>query len=68
MKDEDDFLPADKHQRFLQIVTFILGLCRQACTNYPKQQVFDVYFLHANKYESSLQVDANIDKKKIKVA
>ena len=30
----------------------------------PKKQVFDVYLLHANKYESSLQVDANIDKKK----
>ena len=26
-KDKVDFLPADKHQRFLQIATFILGVC-----------------------------------------
>ena len=36
VKDEVDFLLADKHQRFLQIDTIILGLCVQACPNYPK--------------------------------
>ena len=30
-----DFLLADKHQRFLQIDTIILGMCGQACPNYP---------------------------------
>ena len=35
MKNELDFLPADKPQRFLQRDTIILGLCSQACPNYP---------------------------------
>ena len=36
VNDEVDFLPTDKHQRFLQIDTIILGVCGQACQNYPK--------------------------------
>ena len=36
VKDEVDFLPADKHQRFLQIDNIILGVCEQTCPNYPK--------------------------------
>ena len=36
VKDEIDFLPVDKHQRFLQIDTIILDLCGQASPNYPK--------------------------------
>ena len=36
MKDEVDFLPTDKHQRFLQIDTIILGVCGQAYPSYPK--------------------------------
>ena len=36
MKDEVDFLPADKHQRCLQSDTVILDVCGQACPNYPK--------------------------------
>ena len=39
VKDEVDFLLADKHERFLQIDTLILGLYGQACPNYSKQQV-----------------------------
>ena len=34
--DKVDFLPADNRQRFLQIYTIILGVCGQACPNYPK--------------------------------
>ena len=33
MKDQVDFLSADKRQRFLQSDTFILGVCGQACAN-----------------------------------
>ena len=33
VKDEVDFLPADKRQRFLQSDTVILGVCGQACAN-----------------------------------
>ena len=36
VKDEVDFLPADKHQSVLQIHTIILGVGGQACPNYPK--------------------------------
>ena len=36
VKDEVDFLPADKRQRFLQSDTIILDVCGQACPNYPK--------------------------------
>ena len=36
VKDEFDVLPACKHQRFPQIDTIILGVCSQACPNYPK--------------------------------
>ena len=39
VKDEVDFLPAAKHQGFLQIDTIILGVCGQICPNYPKLQV-----------------------------
>ena len=36
MGDEVDFLPADKRQIFFQIGAIILGVCCQACRNYPK--------------------------------
>ena len=36
VKDEVDFLPADKRQRFLQLNAIILGMCDQACPEYPK--------------------------------
>ena len=36
MKEEVDFLPADKRQRFFQIGTVILGVYGPACPNYLK--------------------------------
>ena len=36
MKDEVDFLPADKRRKFLQSDTLILSVCYQACPDYPK--------------------------------
>ena len=36
MKDEVDLLRTDKCQRFLQIAIIILGVCGQACLNFPK--------------------------------
>ena len=36
VKDEVDFLSADKHQRCLQIDVIILGVCGQACPNLLK--------------------------------
>ena len=46
------FLPADKHQRFLQIDTIILDMCGQACSNYAKQQV--CYFFAISQEKSEL--------------
>ena len=73
MKDEVDFLPADKCWRFFQIDTIILGVCGQACPNYlaiykfanSRQHVKKgvsgaVYFLHAYKHESVLWIDNKI--------
>ena len=66
VKDEVDFLPADKHQRFLQIDTIILGVCGQILQNnkfaislqYLKKKFNDeVDFLHADKHESLLQIN-----------
>ena len=36
VKDEPDFLPADKRRRLFQSDTIILGKCGQVCPNYPK--------------------------------
>ena len=72
MKDEVDYLPADKCWRFFQIDTINLGVCGQACPNYlhnkfaislqhAKKGVSDaVDFLHGDKHESLLQIDTEI--------
>ena len=73
MKDEVDFLSADKCWRFFQIDTVILGVCDQAFANYlkwkvcyfskqhVKKEVSDaVDFLHTDKHESLLQIDTKI--------
>ena len=36
VKNEVDFLSADKFQMFPQIVIIILDVCGKACPNYPK--------------------------------
>ena len=41
VKDEVDFLHKDNHQSFLQICTFIFGVCGQAC---PKYKVCSFFF------------------------
>ena len=70
-KNEVGFLFADKHQRFLQVDTIILGVPRHAqithnnkfaiSLQYNKKKVNDeVYFLHVYKHESFLQVNTMI--------
>ena len=68
-KNKVDFLLADKHQRFLQIETIILGgVARHAqitknnkfaiSLQYLKKDVsVEGDFLHAGKHESFLQID-----------
>ena len=44
VKDEVDFLPTDKRQRFLQIDAMIFVVCGQACLNYPKWLSSNLYY------------------------
>ena len=70
MKDEVDFLPADKRQSFNQVDTIILGVCGQAqiiqnkfavCLQYFKKEVSDaVDFMLADRDESFPQIDTMI--------
>ena len=43
MGDKVDFLPADKHKKFLQDDSITLGVHSQACPKYPKQQVCSIF-------------------------
>ena len=73
MNDEVDFWHADKHQRFLQIDTTMLGVCGQAskytqnnkCSvslQYLKKEVNDeVDFLHGDKHGNFLHIDPVIN-------
>ena len=62
MKDKVDFLPADKHQRFLQSNTIALVVLGQAShiTQNNKFAMNEVNFLYADKHERLLQIDTMI--------
>ena len=72
VRDKVDFLHVDKRQKFLQINSFILGACSQACPNYSKTSllflcnilrkrwVMKLNFLNADKHES-LKINIKID-------
>ena len=47
---EVDFLPANKHESFLQVDIITLGLCSQACPKYPKQ-VYNIFVISKGKRE-----------------
>ena len=72
VKDKVDFLAADKHQKFLWIVTIILGVARNTQIIQNKKFVFsfqylikevsdEVDFLHTYKHECFLQIDTDWD-------
>ena len=46
-----DFLPANKHEDFLQVDKIILGLHSQASPKYPKQQVYNILVISQGKRE-----------------
>ena len=48
MGDIVDFLLADKHENFLQVDSFTLGLSSQACPKYPRQ-VYNVFAVSQGK-------------------
>ena len=68
LKVEVDFLPGDKHQRFLQIGTIILGVCLGTpklpkigsllffCNILKKKRMMKLIW-HADKHEGFLQID-----------
>ena len=55
MKNEVDFLPADKRQRFLQSDTIVLDMCGQACPSVPPIKF--AIFLQFLKIEVSDKAD-----------
>ena len=55
MKNEVDFLPADKRQRFLQSDTIVLDMFGQACPSVPPKKF--AIFLQFLKIEASDKVD-----------
>ena len=49
MSDEVDFLPADKHESFLQDDSITLSSCSHSCPKYPKQQVSNIFAISPEK-------------------
>ena len=43
MGDEVDFLPEDKHKRFLQDDSITMGVNSQTCPKYQEQQVYNIF-------------------------
>ena len=70
LRDQVDFLFADKHQSFLQVSALASGGCGQACPKHPKYQVCNIFvifqetvtdkydFLHEDKHQSFLQASS----------
>ena len=51
MGDEVYFLPADRHENFLQVDRISLGVCSQTCLKDPKQQVYNIFAISQEKRE-----------------
>ena len=51
MGDKVDFLPADKHESFLQVDSNTLSVHSQACPKYPKQQIYNIIAISQGKGE-----------------
>ena len=53
---EVDFLPANKHESFLQVDSITLDLHSQACPKYPKQKVYNIFVISQGKREDELDL------------
>ena len=51
MRDEVEFLPADKHKNFLQNGSIHLGVISQTSPKYQKQSVYNIFAISQGKYE-----------------
>ena len=43
VRDKCDFLHEDKHQTFLQAGSIVFTVHSQVCSNYPKQQICNIF-------------------------
>ena len=46
-----EFLPTDKHKRFLQDGSIIFGVISQTGTKYQKQSVYNIFAISQRKHE-----------------
>ena len=53
---EVEFLPANKHESFLQVDSIILGLLSQACPKCPKQ-VYNIFVISHNISRKTLRMN-----------
>ena len=51
MRDEVNFLPANKQEGFLQVDSITLDLFSQAYPKYPRQYVYNIFVISQGKCE-----------------
>ena len=51
MGDEVEFLPAEKHKRFLRVGSITLGVISQTSPKYQKQSVYNIFKISQGKHE-----------------
>ena len=49
MGNEVDFLPAEKHNNFLEVHSIILRMYSQKCPKYLMQQVYNIFAISQGK-------------------
>ena len=52
---EVDFLPADKHKSFLKDDGITCGVYSQACSKYPKQQVYNIFAINMSRMKMRMK-------------
>ena len=56
MGDEVRFLPANKHESFLQVVSISLGVHGQQCQKYPKKQVYNILAIFRENVKNEVNI------------
>ena len=60
MGDKVEFLPADKHKRFLQDGSITLGVISQTGPKYQKQSVHNIFAISQGKHEFLMKVARHV--------
>ena len=55
MRDEVEFLPADKHKSFLQDSSITLGVISQTGSKYQKQSVYNIFAISQGKMKDDVE-------------